>query len=386
MPKNIWLLIIGMLVIVTGGSFLWPIHTIYMHDELGKSLTLAGVVLMVNSAVGLLGNLFGGYLFDKIGGYRSILLGGMISVISLVGLAFWSEWLAYVVFFILLGFGSGIVFPSMFAMVGTVWPEGERRGFNAVYMAQNVGVALGPALAGFIASAGYRYLFLANLVTDVLFLLLVLFGYRKMNGVVKQEKVEVSHAQQTADRASFFALLIVSVSIMICWIGYSQWPTTLATYTQSLGISLKEYSLLWTINGAILIVAQPIVNRLVRPWDFHLHRQLVLGFFIMLVSFIVVGFAGDFRMFVVAIVIITIGEMFVLPVIPTIAHRLAPTGKEGFYQGIVNGAATLGRMIGPFAGGVVVDQYGMVPLVVIVCILYAIAFIPSVLYEKPLGK
>ena len=45
--------------------------------------------------------------------------------------------------------------------------------------------------------------------------------------------------------------------------------------------------------------------------------------------------------------------------IPTIASRLAPKGREGFYQGIVNSMATVGRMIGPFAGGVLVDLYGM---------------------------
>ncbi len=31
-------------------------------------------------------------------------------------------------------------------MAGTLWPEGGRKAFNAIYLAQNVGVAIGPAL------------------------------------------------------------------------------------------------------------------------------------------------------------------------------------------------------------------------------------------------
>ena len=64
-------------------------------------------------------------------------------------------------------------------------------------------------------------------------------------------------------------------------------------------------------------------------------------------------------MFIVAMVIVTFGEMFVWPAVPTIASQLSPKGREGFYQGIVNSFATMGRMFGPFFGGVLADQYGM---------------------------
>ncbi|MGQ0518870.1 hypothetical protein ACT453_57775, partial [Bacillus sp. D-CC] len=32
---------------VTGASFLWPFNTIYLHDHLGKSLSVAGMVLLL---------------------------------------------------------------------------------------------------------------------------------------------------------------------------------------------------------------------------------------------------------------------------------------------------------------------------------------------------
>ncbi len=84
-----------MLVNVTGTSFLWPLNAIYIHDHLGKSLTVAGIVLTLNSAASVIGNLWGGVLYDKIGGYRSILLGIIISVTSLAGLTLWHGWPHY---------------------------------------------------------------------------------------------------------------------------------------------------------------------------------------------------------------------------------------------------------------------------------------------------
>ena len=39
-PRSVWWLVIGMALNITGSSFLWPLNTIYMKEELGKSLTI----------------------------------------------------------------------------------------------------------------------------------------------------------------------------------------------------------------------------------------------------------------------------------------------------------------------------------------------------------
>ena len=71
-PKSVWWLVIGMALNITGASFLWPLNTIYMKEELNKSLTIAGIVLLINSLGMVVGNLLGGVLFDKLGGYKTI--------------------------------------------------------------------------------------------------------------------------------------------------------------------------------------------------------------------------------------------------------------------------------------------------------------------------
>lgn len=386
MPRSVWLLVIGAFINITGSSLIWPLNTIYMHDHLGQSLSVAGFVLMMNAGATVLGNLAGGFLFDKIGGYRSIMLGIFITVISLIGITIWHGWPYYVYFLVLMGFGSGIVIPVMFAMVGAVWPEGGRKGFNAIYLAQNLGVAVGPALGGPIAEIGFDYLFVSNLGLYLIFLLIAAFTYRKIVPIIDKAKTTENAVEEDGSRKNLFALLILCSGFLLAWIAYSQWPSTLSAYIQSLDISLKQYSLLWTINGVLIITLQPLISPIVQKFEKQIKGQLVFGMLIMMLSFTVILVAEDFKMFAVAMMILTVGEIFVWPAVPTIANKLAPVGKGGSYQGIVNSIGSVGRMIGPFFGGIVVDTYSMDMLIYILCIMFLIAIIPCLFYDKQLHK
>jgi len=70
--------------------------------------------------------------------------------------------------------------------------------------------------------------------------------------------------------------------------------------------------------------------------------------------------------------------------VPTIADKLAPKGKEGFFQGIINSTATGGRMIGPLLGGYLVDVNGIGLLVPVLVFLLLLGMIASYFYDVPL--
>ncbi|WP_100334262.1 MDR family MFS transporter [Bacillus alkalisoli] len=384
MPKALWLLIIGMAINVTGSSFLWPLNMIYIHDILGKSLSVAGLVLMVNAAASVIGNLIGGYLFDKIGGYKSILLGILITIMALIGMTFNHEWPFYVIYLTIIGFGSGIVFPSMYAMAGSVWKEGGRKPFNAMYVSQNVGVAVGAAFGGLIAHYSFDYIFMATTVTYVIFLAIAVFGYKSIQSNPTKQTSVIDQSGKIKDHTKLYALLIVCTGYLLCWMGYVQWQTTIATHTQSLGIPLTHYSLLWTINGLLIVFGQPIISFIIKRYTKTLKTQIIVGLIIFMGSFAIIAQAQQFTAFAVAMIIMTIGEMFVWPAVPTIANDLAPKGREGFYQGIVNSTATGGRMLGPFMGGILVDIYNMSFLVIVLMLLIVVAIFTTFVYDYKL--
>src|SRR5690349_11597209 len=100
----VWLLGVGCFLNIGALSFLWPLNSIYIHIHLGKPLAVAGLVLLLNSAGGSVGQLLGGSLFDRIGA-RPVLLIGLTSsavLIALPGLI--NSWPLYVTVMCLFGF------------------------------------------------------------------------------------------------------------------------------------------------------------------------------------------------------------------------------------------------------------------------------------------
>ncbi len=384
-PKSVWWLVIGMALNITGASFLWPLNTIYMKEELGKSLTTATLVLMVNSFGMVVGNLLGGSLFDKLGGYRTIMIGAFTCLTSTTLLNFFHGWPWYAVWLVLLGFGGGMIVPTIFAMAGAVWPNGGRTTFNAIYLAQNMGVALGAALGGFVAELSFNYIFIANLIMYVLFTLIAVTQFN-LEYHAKMKAPDSIDIKSKENKKRFMALLALCGMFAICWIAYIQWETTIASYTQELNISLSQYSILWTVNGIMILVAQPLIRSVIVLLKGNLKAQMFVGILIFMLAFFVTSFAQQFTVFLIGMIILTFGEMFVWPAVPTIANYLAPEGKQGQYQGVVNSASTVGKAFGPFIGGVLVDTFNMSAMFIGIMLLLIVAMIFLAVFDKGLPK
>lgn len=385
MPKSVWWLVIGMALNITGSSFLWPLNTIYMNEELHKSLTVAGLVLMINSFGMVVGNLLGGNLFDKLGGYRTILIGTVICLTSTTLLNFFHGWPWYAVWLVALGFGGGMIVPAIYALAGAVWPQGGRQTFNAIYLAQNLGVAIGAATGGFVAELSFNYIFIANLVMYVAFAIVAITQFNlSIDFKVKHQDAFSLFSKE--NRTRFIALVLLCVMFSICWIAYIQWESTIASFTQEIDISMSQYSLLWVVNGIMILIAQPIITPVVRLLKGNLKYQMFVGIGVFILSFFITSFAEQFSVFLVGMIILTIGEMFVWPAVPTIANHLAPEGKQGAFQGYVNSASTVGKAFGPLIGGVVVDVFNMSTMFLSMIGLLVIALFFLIIFDRKLDS
>ena len=168
----------------------------------------------------------------------------------------------------------------------------------------------------------------------------------------------------------------------ICWIAYIQWETTIASFTQELNISMSQYSILWTVNGIMILVAQPLIRPAIILLKGNLKYQMLVGILIFMLSFFVTSFAEQFTVFLIGMIILTFGEMFVWPAVPTIANYLAPEGKQGQYQGVVNSASTVGKAFGPLIGGVLVDTFNMSAMFIGIMFLLIVGIIFLSIFDK----
>lgn len=362
-PRNLKVLLVAMLINSTGMAFLWPLHTIYITHGMNRTLSEAGFVLMLHSAAEIVGSFLGGFLFDRIRAKRTLLYGGISSVILLLFISVGLSWPWYITAMILLGVSIGSLFPPIYALAGNVWEEGGSKSFHLIYLILNIGVAVGTALAGIVAGFDFRYVFWVNALTYIIFLLIVLTLLDEPNHNNQSIKEQHSQDQQPIQfykSNNLSALILLCLGFMFCWVIYNQWQTTISSYMLQIGFTLASYSLIWTINGVVIILLQPVIQWYMLRKNISWMWQLTAGVLFYMISFTLLSQSSFYHGFLISMVIMTIGEILIFPLVPAIADYLAPSGKKGMYQGIVNGSANVGRTLGPLFGGIVFDSFGPV--------------------------
>jgi len=84
---------------------------------------------------------------------------------------------------------------------------------------------------------------------------------------------------------------------------------------------------------------------------------MALGTLFYLVGFGMFGVVTAYWLFVLAVVVITVGEMIVMPTSQTLAAGFARTDMRGRYMALFGLSVSVPAALGPLAAGVVLDNY-----------------------------
>jgi len=386
-PPMIWILAAGSFLNIAGLSFVWPLTTVYIHDYLGRPMTTAGVVLLFHSGGAALGQLAGGWLYDRIGA-RPVMLSGLFASALLTGvLGFYESWPLYIGVMIGFGFTASLIGPAINALVARAWPGGERRAFNFVYVATNIGVAVGTALGGFVAERSFAMAFLFASLTFLLFALFVIFAIREGRERTAEALSTAATTESAAAREEgegalpWMPLASLFVAYLTLWLIYVQWQSQVSVYMRDHGHSLASYSVLWTMNGLLIFVGQPLLALTLR-FVKRSASQIALGTILYAGAFGMLLTGTDYGIFVTSMVILTFGEMLVWPAIPAAIARLSPPSRRGTLQGLIMSGATFGRMLGPLLGGLLYDNAGFATMITVMTAGLAIPLIAIGLYAR----
>jgi len=115
------------------------------------------------------------------------------------------------------------------------------------------------------------------------------------------------------------------------------------------GLSEAQVGLLFTLNGAVVVLTQTPISRSLG--HMRLSAMLALGCLFYAAGYCWAGFAPGFALMAVAIAIVTLGEVTVSPGLQTLAANLAPERHKGRYLGFQGLALQLGAACGPLVGG-----------------------------------
>jgi MFS family permease len=110
-----------------------------------------------------------------------------------------------------------------------------------------------------------------------------------------------------------------------------------------------------SLNAATVVLFQFWVTRKIKPYPPML--MMLAGTLFFLVGFTMFGFVSACALFIVAILLITVGEMLVMPVSQALVARLAPEDMRGRYMAFFGLAWTIPAAVGPWAAGIILDNY-----------------------------
>lgn len=353
----------------TGAAFLWPLTTMYMHNYLHESLTTAGIVMLFISICMMAGNYLGGWLFDHWDQYKTAVLGVSLSTLAIFALIFEHGWPWFAVLMMLNSFGDGMNMTIVNSYGSLVSAHSSRYVFNYIYMAYNVGVVIGTLAVGVLLPISVVLVFSVAAVFYGLLMLVVIFA---LNVQVKlpAKAAAVKRSQATRSHHRILVLIwLILINYTTIHLSYSLWESVMAVHMTNMGIPFYAYSLLWTLNGVLIIVGQPLVNKL-SPY-IKLSNQIMVGLLIFASSFLFLIFARSLWAFALDFVILTVGEMTSFAGLPAWISQLTTVNETGHYQGLLNITMSIGRAIGPLYGGFVIDQGNYQDLFVSVFLLIA---------------
>jgi MFS family permease len=245
-------------------------------------------------------------------------------------------------------------------MIADILPDKQRQeGFGILRVVGNLSWIIGPTIGGFLANINFFYLFLIDAVISCIVAAII---FR----VIPETKPEPhAHAesetllQTVAGYRIVFrdlAYMAFMLAGMLMLVVYQQMYGTLSVYLRdNHGISPSGYGFLMTTSAITVILFQFWVTRVIK------HRppflMMALGTFFYMIGFTLFGMVAAYSLFALNIVIITIGEMIVMPTSQALAANFAPSAMRGRYMAIFGLSWAIPSTVGPGAAGYILDNY-----------------------------
>jgi MFS family permease len=359
-PRVYWVMVGTQFVDVIGNTLLFPFFALYVTQKFGVGMTQAGIILATNSVAGMFGSSIGGALADRYGRRGIILFGLVVSALSGLTLGFVNQFYLFYGLSVFVGLMGSVSHPAHAAMVADILPPEKRsEGFGILRVVANLAWIIGPSIGGFLASFNYLYLFLSDAVISVITAALVFRLLPETKPQPKDKTVPESlgqtlrgYGQAFSDRP-FLAFIFASILMILV---YQQMYSSLSVFLRDVHrVNPQFYGLIMSSSAVTVVLFQFSTTRIVKRYPPFL--MMAAATFFYMIGFTMYGFVTTMPLFVVAIIVITVGEMVGMPTSNSLAAAFAPEDKRARYMALFGLTWTVPSMIGPWAAGLIMDSY-----------------------------
>jgi MFS family permease len=310
----------------------------------------------------LIGSVIGGALADRFGRRKLILFGLVFSALSSLSFGLAGVLSTLYILIVIVGLLSRIANPAYDALLADILPEAKRQeGFGITRVAFNYAWIIGTAAGGLIASRSFLALFIVDAVLS-LAVAVILYRFLPETRPVVQPDEKKPQESLLHTLAGYrlvlrdLAYIGFTVAGMLFLIVYQQQYSALPVFLRDVhGISSQSYGVMLSIAGLEVILFQIWISRTIRTYPPFM--VMLFGTLFFIAGFTLIGLVRSVPMFVLAIVIITIGEMITFPTNRVIAANFAPVEMRGRYMAIYDLGWAVPSTLGPAAAGLILDHY-----------------------------
>ncbi|MCB0685604.1 MAG: MFS transporter [Saprospiraceae bacterium] len=356
LSREVWTLAI-VLLINRSGMMVLPFLTLYGTRELGFSVVQAGILTGMYGAGSLAGSWLGGWLTDKIGFYkvasRSLIFGG----IGMTSLLFFKDFYYLSAAVLITSTLADASRPPIMAAVSIFSkPENQTRAIALIRMAVNLGIAIGPAVAGLLAGTlGYDWLFILDGLTC---LIAAFYLMRKIDPSRKKRPAQNFTGDRRTVSSDYIYLIFLFVAA-INIIAFIQIMSTVPLYfSQVFGLNESQIGLFFTFNGLLVFFLEmPLVAFSQKRWP--PFKSMIIGSFFIGLGHLFLNFPLHWLIVIAAYnILISLGEIINFPFGNSLALSRAPHHLKGKYMGFWAMMFSSTFIIAPVLGTRLVDSFG----------------------------
>ncbi|TCP55524.1 putative MFS family arabinose efflux permease [Tumebacillus sp. BK434] len=345
--RAIYVLLGGILFTHLGSYMLLPFFAIILSTEKGLSLGATGLVLGAGSIAFLTGSLLGGFLSDRFGRRMTMVSGLLIRGAGLLGFIWGASFSSLFLTNLVAGVGGGIYAPGAKAGIAALASQGTKTtAFSYRGVAANIGVTMGPLLGTYLHTKSSTLLFGGSAVVYfVLALSHLLLLERDCRGE-DCPKVDRQGIKQILTDRPFLYFSVVTIFV---WALFTQFALSLPLRAAQID-SARNIGLLFTASAVLVILLQGTVTRFFTK---HLHPlgTMAIGILLIGTGLGSVALSTSFWHLVASAVVVTFGQMFVMPTSDAIVADLAKPEQIGSYFGVAAFVFGAGEALGNIAGG-----------------------------------
>jgi len=361
-PRQFWLMIVGIVISTAGGSMIWPFLLIYASGKLNLPLSTVATLISINAGTGLFASFLAGSLADKIG--RKVV---MVFSLALNGIAYLFLMRAetfpqFATLMVFIGLSNPLYQVGADAMLADMIPSEKRTDAYAINrIANNAAFGIGPAVGGFLASTSYNLAFYGAGAGFVIYGLLLFFLARetldktvsitKTNSLADPAPGTEGYAHVFRDKGYMAFVGLMSVGLIAPTMLWILMPVYAKT---NFGIPEVQYGWIPTTNAMMCVFIQYAVTLVTR------RRKtlpvMAAGMFIYALGVGSVALMSSFWGFWLSMVILTFGELTIVPTASKYVADIAPADMRGRYMSVYWFGWGLARTLSPLIGGFLNDN------------------------------